>query len=216
MKPSEFFKKLSSQNLSELERKTGVTRQALHNARKTQNMKLDNLDVLAKALNFHLGFQPLDTEENLLSSLVDFGVPLAHSGGGTLSLPEAVREGLKASRKDGAYESFLPYLFLVNVEMVDPLALAAAAFQTKEVNALGYFTEMANAFDPQPQFKFLLSLLEPAKSSSQEFLVKEKFSLYPDLFLKNRFALKWNLKVRGTPENHFERWRKWQRSQKSN
>jgi hypothetical protein len=45
--------------------------------------------------------------------------------------------------------------------------LAAAAFRTKEVNALAYFAE---------------------------------------LFLKNPLALKWNFKVRGTPEDHFQRW----------
>lgn len=215
METSAFFKKLAGESLTELERKTGVTRQALHNARKTQNMKLDNLRAVAKAMNFRLDFRPVTSEENLLSSLVEFGVPVAHSGEGTLSLTETVAEALKAARKDGAYESFTPYLLTVNVEKLDPLGLAAAAFQAKEVNALGYFVEMANAFHPHPRFKALLRLLEPAKDTSQEFLVRDKKTLFPELFAKNPLALKWNLKVRGTPENHFERWRKWQRSQRN-
>lgn len=214
MEVAAFFKKLEAQNLTELERKTGLTRQALHNARRTKNMKLDNLKSVARAMNFRIDFQAVTNESNLLSSLVDLGVPVANSGGGTLSFDETVAEGLMASRKDGVYESFVPYLLVVNVEKMDPLALAAAAFRVKEVNPLGYFAEMANAFHPHPCFETLLRLLEPAKDSSRAFLVRDKKALFPELFEKNPLALKWNLKVRGTPENHFERWRKWQRSQK--
>ncbi len=216
MEASGFFSKLNSENLSKLEREAGVTRQALHNARRTHNMKLDNLRAVARALNYDVNFQPVKSEENLLRSLVDYGVPVAHSGGGTLTLTEAVAEGVRAARKDGAYESFIPYLLAINADRLDPLALAAAAFQTKEVNTLGYFAEMANAFCPHRTFKVLLRLLERAKNKSQELLVRTTKSRYHELFTRNPFALKWNLKVRGTPENHFERWRKWQRLQKSN
>jgi hypothetical protein len=216
MEAAEFFKRLADQNLTELERKTGVTRQALHNARRTENMKLDNLCNVAQAMNLQVDFQPAKTESNLLSSLVDFGVPVAHSGGGTLSFSEAVGEGLLASRKDGAYESFIPYLMIVNADKLDPLALAAVAFKNKEVNVLGYFAEMANAFSPHPNFDLLFRILESAKVSAVEFLVEGKKSFYPELFEKNPLALKWNLRVRGNPNDHFERWKKWQQSQERN
>lgn len=216
METSEFFARLRRECLSELERKTGVTRQALHNARKTRNMKLDNLKVLARAMNLQVQMKPLTTEDNLLSSLVEFGVPVAHSQGGTFSLSQTVGEGLKASRVDGAYETFLPYLLIRNVKKLDVLALAAEAFQNKQVNALGYFTEMANAFSPNAQFETLLRLLKPAKNDRREFLVQGTKSLFLELFMKNSFALKWNLLVRGSAENHFERWKKWQASQESN
>ncbi len=210
-----FFNKMDSQNLSELERRTGVSRQALHNALKTHNMKLDNLSAVANAMNLSIHFRPRASEENLLSSLVRWGAPLAHSRGGTFSLNETVEEALKSSRKDGVYESLVPYLLVRNLSRLDPLALAAAAFRTKEVNTLAYFTEMANAFRPNAKFEFLLRLLNPAKNLNEEFLVKSTRSHFPELFLKNPLALKWNLKVRGTPEDHFQRWEKWENSQKA-
>ncbi len=215
MEAPNFFSKLSSQNISELERRTGISRQALHNALRTHNMKLDNLSAVANAMNLSVHFRPRASEENLLSSLVHWGVPLAHSGGGTFSLTETVEEGLKSSRKDGAYESLIPYLLVRNLNGLDPLALGAAAFRTKEVNTLAYFTEMANAFGPNEKFKFLLHLLAPAKNPSREFLVKSTRSHFPELFLKNPLAVKWNLKVRGTPDDHFRRWEKWDNSQKT-
>lgn len=215
MEAVDFFKMLEKANLTELERKTGVSRQALHNARKTKNMKLDNLRAVAEALNLKVDFRADPTESNLLSSLVDFGVPVAHSGGGSLSFEDTVAEGLKRSRRDGVYESFLPYLLHKNVEKWDALALAAVGFKTKEVNALGYFAEMANAFQPHGKFETLLRLLEPAKGNLVEYLVLGKKSVFPQLFEKNPFALRWNLKVRGAPSDHFERWKKWQRSPKS-
>jgi hypothetical protein len=214
MEARAFFKKLEGQNLTELERKTGVTRQALHNARKSRNMKLDNLTAVAKALNLELVFQPSLSEANLLGSLVDLGVPLAHSGEGSLSLHQAVAEGLKASRKDGTYESLLPYLLVKNADKLEPLNLAAAAFSTREVNPLGYFVEIANAYQPHPRLRELLRLLEPAKDPTSTYLVEGQKTQFPELFKKNPFALKWNLLVRGTPEAHFERWKKWQRLQK--
>lgn len=210
MELAAFFKKLDDENLSALEREAKVSRQALHSARKSMNMKLENLNSVAKAMGFRVNFEPLATEENLLASLVEFGVPVAHSGGGTFSFVEMLAEGLKTARRDGAYESFVPYALVKNVGKLDPLALAAVAFQVNQVNTLGYFAEMANAFQPHAHFAKLLCLLEPAKNDEREFLVRDQKTNFPELFLKNHLALKWNLLVRGTPVNHFERWKKWQ------
>lgn len=215
MKMDDFFLVLGSQNLSHLEKKSGISRQALHNALKTHNMKLDNLQSVAKAMQYKLEFSPLKTERNLLGSLSRYGVPVAHSREGTLTFAETVGESLLRSRQDAAYETFVPFLLAENPNLVEPLKLAAKAFELNQVNALGYFVEMAHTFRPFQVFEKLLSLLSPAKSLEKEFLVVSEKTHFPELFEKNELALKWNLRVRGTVQNHLQRWEKWAQSQKT-
>ncbi len=214
MKTTEFFNTLKTHNLSHVERDTGVSRQALHNALKTHNMKLDNLTAVAKALRLKVEFTPVTNEENLMSSLARLGAPLAHSKDGNLSLDDCVRETLKFARHDGVYETLLPYVLCLNVEKLNPLTLAASAFTANQVNVLGYFVDLANRFHPSVKFQRLLKLLEPAKSNEKEFLVLSTKSQFPELFKKNELALEWNLKVRGTVADHLNRWDKWEKSLK--
>lgn len=216
MKTTEFFKTLKTHNLSRLEKDTGVSRQALHNALKTHNMKLDNLSAVAKALHLKVEFLPATDEENLMSSLASWGAPLAHSKSGNLSLDECVREALKRSRHDGVYETLLPYVLCHNVNRLNPFTLAAAAFTENQINVLGYFVDLAHHYSPNEKFRYLLKLLEPAKSDKKEFLVLSTNSHFPELFEKNKLALKWNLKVRGKVEDHLQRWEKWEKSHKRN
>ncbi|MBC7753666.1 MAG: hypothetical protein H7Z71_05475 [Moraxellaceae bacterium] len=216
MKTLDFFTQLKSQNLSHLEKETGLSRQALHNAVKTKNMKLDNLTTVAQALNFKVEFTPRLTEENLLSSLVKWGAPLAHSNEGNLSLEMSVQESLKRARGDGVYETLLPYVLHCNVKNLNPLKIVAAAFNANQVNVFGYFVEMARKFHPHEKFDEMLKLLEPAKSIPVEFLVLSTKSRFPELFDKNTLALKWNLKVRGQVQDHLQRWEKWEQFRKSN
>ena len=216
MKTTEFFKTLKKHNLSHLEKDTGVSRQALHNALKTHNMKLDNLSAVAKALNLEVEFSPVTNEENLMSSLARWGAPLAHTKDGNLSLDECVREALKRSRQDGVYETLLPYVLCLNVEKLNPLTVAASAFTENQVNVLAYFVDLAHHFRPNEKFQHLLKLLGPAKSNEKNFLVLSTKSHFPELFKKNELALKWNLKVRGTVADHLQRWDKWEKSLKHN
>lgn len=216
MKTTEFFKTIKAHNLSHLEKDTGVSRQALHNALKSHNMKLDNLSSVAKALKLEVQFSPLMNEENLMSSLARWGAPLAQSKDGNLSLDECVRETLKRARQDGVYETLLPYVLCLNAKKLDPLTLASSAFAENQVNTLGYFVDLAHHFQPNEKFKYLLRLLEPAKSKDKEFLVLPTHTHFPELFKKNKLALKWNLKVRGKVEDHLKRWEKWEKSHKRN
>jgi len=215
MKTAEFFKTLQAQNLTHLEKDSGVSRQALHGALKTNNMRLDNLTSVAKAIKLNVEFVPARTEYNLMASLAKFGVPVAHSKDGNLNLEETVAESLKRSRTDGVYETLVPYLLFLNLEKLSPNKLAAVALVEDQVNVLGYFAELANQYYPHPNLQHLLKLLQPAKSLTKEFLVLTTKSLFPELFEKNELALKWNLKVRGTVDNHMQRWNKWATSQKS-
>lgn len=213
MTESEFFKFLNSQNLSHLEKRAGVSRQALHSALKTWNMKLDNLRSVAKALNLKVEFRPAPTEENLLSSLARWGAPLAYKKGGSLSFEETVAEALRESRKDGVYETLVPYVLSLNADRLNPLGLAGLAYQDNQVNVLGYFTEMAQVFRPNEKLEKLLQLLSVAKNPKEEFLVLSTKTHFPELFNKNQLARRWNLKVRGSVEDHLERWKKWELSQ---
>ena len=216
MRMKEFFSELKSKNLSHLEKKAGVSRQALHSALKSHNMKLENLRLVANAMLLDVEFSPVRTEENLLGSLARFGVPVAHSKDGNLQFDMTVAEGLLYSRKDGAYESFIPFLLIKNSMLVQPLKLAAKAFESDQVNVLGYFVEMAHQYRPDDRFESLIKLLAVAKKPKKEFLVLENKSQYIELFEKNHLALKWNLLVRGTVKDHMQRWEKWDQSPKSN
>ncbi len=212
MNTNEFFNKLKSENLSKLEKVSHISRQALHSASKNRNMKLDNLSSVAKALNFQVVLVPRRTEENLMSSLALFGAPLANSKNGTLSLTESVGEALKRARQDGVYESLVPYVLWKNVNQLHPLNLVAEAYSVNQVNVFGYFVEMAQAFRPHEKFRLMLKILEPARSPTEEFLVAATKTHFPELFLKNKLAVKWNLKVRGSVDDHLQRWEKWAQS----
>lgn len=216
MNTTEFFNKLKSENLSKLEKDSHVSRQALHSASKNRNMKLDNLSSVAKALNFQVVITPRRTEENLMSSLALLGAPLAHSKNGTLSLTECVGEALKRARQDGVYESLVPYVLWQNVDQMNPLHLVAEAYSVNQVNVFGYFVELAQAFRPHEKFSYMLKLLEPAQSTNVEFLVPTTKTHFPELFLKNNLAVKWNLKVRGSVDDHLQRWEKWAQSPSNN
>ncbi len=216
MNTTEFFNKLKSENLSKLEKVSHISRQALHSASKNRNMKLDNLTSLAKALNFQVVFTPRRTEENLMSSLALLGAPLAHSKNGTLSLSESVGEALTRARQDGVYESLLPYVLWKNVNQLNPLELVAEAYSVNQVNVFGYFVQMAQAFRPHEKFRLVLKILEPARSLTEEFLVAGTKTQFPELFLKNELAVKWNLKVRGSVDDHLQRWEKWAQSPSNN
>lgn len=216
MRTTEFFSKLKEQNLSRLETKTGLSRQSLHNALNTHNMKLENLVPLAKAMNLELRFESVKSEDNILASLAKFGVPVAHSKDGNLSFEELVKESVLRSRVDGAYETFVPFLLAQHADDFDPLKVAAQGYASGQVNALGYFAEMANQFKPSSNLNRLLELLRVAKINQDEFLVTTNKTYFPELFEKNKVARQWNLKVRGTVEDHMERWEKWERSRKTN
>ncbi|PWU17146.1 MAG: hypothetical protein C5B49_09460 [Bdellovibrio sp.] len=179
-------------------------------------MRLDNLKVVAKAMHFEVEFIPAKTEDNVLASLARFGVPVAHSKGGNLSFEDTVKESLLKAREDGAYEAFVPFLLVKSATRVNPLRLAAKGFEANQVNTLGYFVEMANVFRRHPRFGRLLDLLTAAKNPQTEFLLTTNKTGFPELFEKNHLALKWNLKVRGTVEDHMRRWAKWAKSPKNN
>ncbi len=215
MKTANFFAELQNENLSHLEKRAGVSRQALHSAVKTKNMKLDNLQSVAKALNYTVEVVPNLTEENLLSSLVRWGAPLAHSKDGNLSLELTVSRSLKSARKDGLYESVVPYVLALNAHRLNPLTLVGLAYQHNQVSVLGYFAEAADQFRPHPNLQTVVRLLEPGKSRDRELLVLSTKMNFPELFERNLLALKWNLWVRGNLGDHLSRWKKWERSQKN-
>jgi hypothetical protein len=214
MNTANFFAELKDENLSQLEKRVGVSRQALHSAVKTKNMKLDNLQSVAKALNYTVEVVPNLTEENLLGSLVKWGAPLAHTKDGNLSLEWTVAEALKRARKDGLYESVVPYVLACNANQMNPLTLVGLAYQYNQVNVLGYFAEAANQFRPHANLQTVVRLLEPGKSTDKELLVLSTKMNFPDLFERNVLALKWNLWVRGGLVDHLSRWEKWEQSQK--
>jgi hypothetical protein len=216
MNTAEFFKNLDSQNLTHLEEKAGVSRQALHSALKTHNMKLENLAAVAKALDLKLEFTPVLTEKNLLASLARWGAPVAHTTGGNLSLETTVAECVLKSRKDGFYEGLVSYVLAKNAENLDVLKLAAVALSSNHVNVFGYYTEMANEFRQNTKLQELLRVLVLMKNPESEFLVTNTKTQFLELFMKNTAALKWHVLVRGTLDDHLQRWKKWERSQKHN
>ncbi|HEY8269879.1 MAG TPA: hypothetical protein VIG33_03260 [Pseudobdellovibrionaceae bacterium] len=213
-----FFKKLGSENLSELERKTDLSRRALGSAKKTHNMKLENLEVLADAMGFSVQFLPQESEDNVLLSLKRFGAPLAHESGGNLDLTEALVCGMNLARQDGLYESIVPYVMAQNSQKLHPLdILSKVHLRGDHMKVVGYFAEMANHFKPHPHLAELMRLAQvfnPDLKQKELLLKKEKVN-FPELFEKNKTALRWGLLTRGSERDHLERWAKWQQSRKS-
>lgn len=214
METSKFFQKLKAQNLSQLEQQAKVTRQALYNAMKTKNMKLDSLRAVAKAMSYKVELVPEVSENNLLSSLVRWGAPLAHSADGTLSLEETLVEACKQARKDGLFESVVPYVLFKNASKLNPNKLVGLAFQKELAYVVGYFAEVSHLFRPHANLQKVMKMLEAGKEEDRQLLVTTTKMNFPELFERNKVALKWNLLVRGNLEDHFDRWNKWERSQK--
>lgn len=214
MEAVQFFKKLKEQNLSKLEGQARVSRQALHNAVKSKNMKLDNLSSVAKAMNYKVELNPVLSEENLLSSLVKWGAPLAYSADGNLPLETTLAEASRQARKDGLFESLVPYVLAKNVDELNPNELVGLAFLNDQAAVVGYFADVAHLFKPNKKLQQVALLLERGKSEGRELLVKTTKMNFPELFEKNTVALKWNLLVRGNLQDHLDRWNKWEQSLK--
>lgn len=214
MKTAEFFKQVRLQNFSDLEKKAHVSRQALYGALKSKNMKLQNFESLAKAMNYRLSVVPDVTEENVLASLKKAGAPVAFSGDGNLDLESALAASLQLAHREGLYESVVPYVLVLNVEKLNLNKVLGLAFESGDANVLGYFMEMANAFHPHPKFEKALLVLSPMKSDEPELLVRSEKSNFAELFKRNSAALKWNLLVRGKLEDHLMRWESWNQSKK--
>lgn len=215
MDPKDFFEMLKDKNLTEVEERSGVSRQALYGAMKSQNMKLSNLSSVADSLDLEVQVVPSESEENLLKSLKRFGAPVTHDFGGNLSLESAVALGLKMARKDAYYESVVPYVLALNAELLDANKLLGLALTDDQVNVLGYFCELAYAFKPNQKLKKFLASLNSFKKTETELLVLKEKVNFPELFSKNHLALKWNLLTRGTEQDHLERYKKWQQLRKS-
>jgi hypothetical protein len=218
MNTKAFFKNLGKQNLSELERKTSLSRRALGSAKKSHNMKLDNLENLAEALGLSLNFVPVTDEENVLSSLKRFEAPLAHKAGGNLDLGQALVASFKFARIEGLYESVVPYVMAVNANNLNPRNLVAMTqLENGEVAVLGYFAQMANEFSPHPHLTELVTLaaLFHEQKPKKETLIKNEKVNFVELFEKNRVALRWGFLARGTLKDHLDRWNKWQLLQKT-
>jgi len=218
MNTKAFFKNLGMQNLSELERKTDLSRRALGSAKKSHNMKLDNLENLAEALGLSLNFVPVADEENVLSSLKRFNAPLAHETGGNLDLAQALVASFKFARTEGLYESVVPYVMAVNAKNLNPRDLVALThLENGEVAVLGYFAQMANEFSSHPHLTELVKLADSfrEKKPKKETLLKNEKVNFVELFEKNRVALRWGFLVRGTVKDHLDRWNKWQLLQKT-
>ncbi len=214
MNSNEFFKKLDLQNKSQLERKTGLSRQAVVDAVRSKNLKLKNLERLVQHMDLKLVFEPSASETNVLSSLKKFGAPVTAETDGNLPLELALAYALKLSHKDGLYESLLPFVLATNANDLDLEYLTASAVLQKEAGTLGYFVSMANAFLPNQKLKTLKSYLEPFKFKDERTLLKEEKVNFPEMFRKNKFALEWKLLVRGKFEDHLARWDKWLSFQK--
>ncbi len=214
MNSREFFKKLDQQNKSQLERKSGLSRQAVVDAVRSKNLKLKNLERLAQHMDLKLVFEPSSSESNVLSSLEKFGAPVTSGTEGNLPLELALAYALKLSHKDGLYESLLPFVLATNANDLDLEYLTASAVLQKEAGTLGYFVSMANAFLPNQNLKTLKSYLEPFKLKVEQTLLMNEKVNFPEMFRKNKFALEWKLLVRGKFEDHLARWNKWLNFQK--
>lgn len=214
MEAVQFFKKLKDQNLSKLEGEARVSRQALHNAVKSKNMKLDNLSSVAKAMNYKVELTPVLSEENLLGSLVKWGAPLAHSAEGNLPLEATIVEASRRAREDGLFESLVPYVLATNAQDLKPNELVGLSFLNDQAAVVGYFAEVANLFRQNNKLQQVSLLLERGKRDGRELLVKTTKMNFPELFEKNMVAIKWNLLVRGNLQDHLDRWNKWEQSLK--
>ncbi|MGZ3806221.1 MAG: hypothetical protein ACXVB4_18550, partial [Pseudobdellovibrionaceae bacterium] len=51
--------------------------------------------------------------------------------------------------------------------------------------------------------------------TKKELLVRKEKVNFPELFEKNKTALRWGLLTRGSEHDHLERWTKWQQLRKS-
>ncbi len=183
---------------------------------KTKNIKLDNLRSVAKAMNYKIELVPSLNEDNFLSSLVNWGAPLAHSGGGNLTLEVTVIEACKQARKDGIFESVVPFVLAKNAPNLNVNELVGLAFQNNQANVLGYFAELAHLFYPHSNLQKIIKLVESSKTEKRELLVTTTKMNFPELFERNAIALKWNLLVRGNVKDHLDRWSQWEQSQKKN
>jgi len=214
MNTNEFFELLDDQNKADLSRKSGLSRQAVFDALKTRNFKLQTLKRVARNLNLEVSLKPLESEGNVLASLAKFGSVSGQDEPGTLDLEESLAAGLFFVHSSGLLESLLPYVLALNAKKLNVTRLFALSLLREEAATLGYLVGMASKFKPHANLEKLKSLCVPFKFSSETPLLKNQVANFPEILRKNDVAREWNVLARGTVKDHLDRWEKWQRSQK--
>jgi transcriptional regulator with XRE-family HTH domain len=197
-----------------LSRDSGISRQGIYRLISERNPRYETLDKIAMALQIDLDItKALPTTDDIYSSLKFHGAPLrARETKKPLSLEETIARGISISRTDGLIISIVPFLLFKKADKVNIPSLIALCDGLGEVQALGYYADIANTFRPNKKLAKLVDVLDdlPFKQELLSKNTRMTESLKKLIkIIENPIAKKWKFITIDSLAHHFERYDKW-------
>jgi hypothetical protein len=210
---------LKKQNLTEIERATGVRRQSIYALFNKHTMQLDTLNKLLSYLDLENTFDRHISTEDVYKNMRNYGAPINSKGEESLSLEDTLASAIALSQSDDFIASTIPFVIAINYQKLDLTKLFQECVKKDKVRLLGFYLNLALEFMPNSEVSvFIDSLYKMYKFNQQPWeTATSKFpspTIQPH-YTQNPVATKWRVYSAGKLEDHIDRWRKWMRLQKT-
>jgi hypothetical protein len=210
---------LKKQNLTEIERATGVRRQSIYALFEKHTMQIDTLNKLLKYLNLENSFERKISTEKIYMNMRYYGAPINNKAEKSLSLEDTLASAIRISQSDDFIASTIPYVIAINYSNLNLTKLFQECAKKDKVRLMGFYLNLAYEFVPNSETKTFLDLLTQMYQFNKQPWESATLNM-PSLsiqshYMQNPIALKWKVYSAGKLEDHLKRWHKWIQLQKT-
>lgn len=210
---------LKKQNLTEIERATGVRRQSIYALFHKHNMQLDTLNKLLDYLDLENSFERHISTEEVYMNMRYYGAPINNKAEQSLSLEDTLASAIGLSQSDDFIASTIPYVIAKNYEALNLTKLFQECVKKDKVRLMGFYLNLAYEFIPNNEVKTFLEMVSKMykfnKQQWESATLKVPSPSIQSHYMQNPVAVKWKVYSAGKLEDHIERWRKWMKLQKT-
>lgn len=210
--------KLKNENIAEIKRQTGLSRQALYTFMDEKSMRLSNFEKLLETLHFEINLSEKPTATEIYQNLAYYGAPVDAKKVKSLEFEALISSAIVLSRSDGLVESVIPYILANQAKSINVTALLQACFKNETSKYLGFYADMANRYKKNRKLETITHLIFSLAEANDPWIslsLKRPSSSFVEIYMQNEFSKKWRIYSRGTFNDHLDRWKKWDLLQKA-
>ena len=211
---------LKKQNLTEIERATGVRRQSIYALFQKHTMQLDTLNKLLNYLDLENSFEKHNSTEEIYMNMRYYGAPINSKAEKSLSVEDTLASAIGISQSDDFIASTIPYVIAINYSTLSLTKLFQECAKKNKVRLMCFYLNLAYEFVHNNEVKtFLDSVSKMYKFGGQAWesaTLKIPSAGIQSHYRQNPIAVKWKVYSAGKLEDHIDRWRKWMKLQKTN
>ena len=204
---------LKKQNLTEIERATGVRRQSIYALFQKHTMQLDTLNKLLHYLDLENSFERHVSTEEIYKNMRYYGAPINNKAEKSLSLEDTLASAIEISQADDFIASTIPYVIANNYSTLNLIKLFQECVKKDKVRLMGFYLNLACEFVPNNEAKTFLEMVSNMykfnKQHWESATLKIPSPSIQSHYMQNPIALKWKVYSAGKLEDHIKRWHKW-------